>query len=848
MKNKKKKGFTLTELIVVIVIIAILASVMIPTLTKYITRAKNSKDETLVASLNRNYENSKVMDNTKFYTAYDIKEFLKSIDMEEIEVANSNNLILFDTVEDKFILIDIESKELLESEYISHVSEFYRISEDYYGLEEIIYNDKELIAETVNGSNRAFIVSTTGNVISEVVDMFMNIEEVKNDSEYIKEMLDKVNDEKYNSLKNVIVESLGKTLFMNQDEAFYITLDYQYQYISDLDTFVNPTKQKLSRVVILPSVENVRLDVINELNNSVVVLPYTALSVTLPGVENVDNIEISGNTSIIENESGIVINIYQKVEDAYDIAKLKEIVNVNGNVTNEQELKDAMNSYLQITDESKMFSETETIAQAIDRLASSLGVNSSSILSKVSNIKILNSFSIKNDLEIYSGVTVNIPFGTTSNDKGNVDGTSTVALDFAHNNASQYMKCNLTVENGVTLTVNGNIIIAGVIGVKTQGLVGHTVGNYAQITLNGSMVLGSNANVEVYGYIMGTGNMVITNGAVLTQPFVIGDFGGGSNTAVLSQEVKRVPFAKYTLCNVMCDVKIEYGGIYQGKTKIWMSGKKLFGSEIGAAYYGKDNPMIIVGNEENIGLFNLIEEEAYVEINYDESKKIDSSTDLFEKSVGRSSLKIYGGAKTGSISLTLKLLYVMNITINTANYVLGLPYNMDFEFNSGEYFVESDFALLPGSEVKIANDATLTINEGNKLFVMPENAAGFNYSGAYYYATKDELSSSGFETEGNLINNGTIIIKGVFGGKITKGKNGNSDTSIVIEQTANVSNVSVTFGAVNGTEYSGIATYGGSELVTTFYKSLAVNLDGTTINLDKGTYKFNEIGNWTTIQ
>ena len=44
-KLQNKKGFTLTELIVVIVIIGILAAVLIPTLTGYITRANQSAAE-----------------------------------------------------------------------------------------------------------------------------------------------------------------------------------------------------------------------------------------------------------------------------------------------------------------------------------------------------------------------------------------------------------------------------------------------------------------------------------------------------------------------------------------------------------------------------------------------------------------------------------------------------------------------------------------------------------------------------------------------------------------------------------------------------------------------------------
>ena len=53
MKKLNKKGFTLTELIVVIAVIAILAAVLIPTLTGYIEKARVSADNQEVAVLNK---------------------------------------------------------------------------------------------------------------------------------------------------------------------------------------------------------------------------------------------------------------------------------------------------------------------------------------------------------------------------------------------------------------------------------------------------------------------------------------------------------------------------------------------------------------------------------------------------------------------------------------------------------------------------------------------------------------------------------------------------------------------------------------------------------------------------
>ena len=51
MKRMNKKGFTLTEMIVVIAIIGILAGVLIPTITGYIKKAKLSNDQQLAASM-----------------------------------------------------------------------------------------------------------------------------------------------------------------------------------------------------------------------------------------------------------------------------------------------------------------------------------------------------------------------------------------------------------------------------------------------------------------------------------------------------------------------------------------------------------------------------------------------------------------------------------------------------------------------------------------------------------------------------------------------------------------------------------------------------------------------------
>ena len=63
MKKLNKKGFTLTEMIVVIAIIGILAAVLIPSVVIYVNRAKESNDNQLAASMSDEIERYCIINN-----------------------------------------------------------------------------------------------------------------------------------------------------------------------------------------------------------------------------------------------------------------------------------------------------------------------------------------------------------------------------------------------------------------------------------------------------------------------------------------------------------------------------------------------------------------------------------------------------------------------------------------------------------------------------------------------------------------------------------------------------------------------------------------------------------------
>ena len=98
MKRTNKKGFTIVELVIVIAVIAILAAVLIPNISRLVRKAQVSSDLSLVRNLNMALETeSATMDYPTAYSAFQaVKE--NGYDIAKIEAKASNNQILYDEV------------------------------------------------------------------------------------------------------------------------------------------------------------------------------------------------------------------------------------------------------------------------------------------------------------------------------------------------------------------------------------------------------------------------------------------------------------------------------------------------------------------------------------------------------------------------------------------------------------------------------------------------------------------------------------------------------------------------------------------------------------------------------
>lgn len=131
--NKRRKAFTLVELLVVIAIIAILAAVSVFTYTRFINKAKNVADQSVITELNHAYEAEKVLDDAKFKTPYDTYEFLGRHNATDLSVANEKNLIVYNQSTDEFeILTDYNDWSVnAEANYFAEIYQGYYVVSAY---------------------------------------------------------------------------------------------------------------------------------------------------------------------------------------------------------------------------------------------------------------------------------------------------------------------------------------------------------------------------------------------------------------------------------------------------------------------------------------------------------------------------------------------------------------------------------------------------------------------------------------------------------------------------------------------------------------------------------------------
>ena len=161
MKKINKKGFTLTELIVVIAVIAILAAVLIPTLTGYIEKARVSADNQEVAVLNKLLLDAEINE-IELENVPQLKKYLE----EEMEYDGDYSLgvkgsyLFYDKEKYKFVIVKEDEVDGL------------KMMANDYALATTLTSPEGLLVD--NDGNEVLLVGGNGDLV-ELVESIRNV-------------------------------------------------------------------------------------------------------------------------------------------------------------------------------------------------------------------------------------------------------------------------------------------------------------------------------------------------------------------------------------------------------------------------------------------------------------------------------------------------------------------------------------------------------------------------------------------------------------------------------------------------------------------------------------------------
>lgn len=387
-----------------------------------------------------------------------------------------------------------------------------------------------------------------------------------------------------------------------------------------------------------------------------------------------------------------------------------------------------------------------------------------------------NAFISKN-VTVKANTTFTLPSGDGTADSATTIGNAEPAYgagqsNFVDTNAS-FVNLTLTINNGTTVDVNGNVLILGLLGRAGAGLSGHTSGKHSQIINNGTINVKSGGKLDVRGYIKGSGVMDAESGANVYSPFVVHDFRGGTNTVTVFKKAKISPFVQYEMPNIQCEQFFRTGATHTGYFDLYAGSQHNYCSK----------PIIAAK-----GMIQLTS--GYVRKTYNNQ---------------RTSLTIAGNANLGSLSLTITM--KIDVTVNMSDVTFAIPWMYDIHIGDGTtattLTAPYDYKILPGASITVEKNATLTTS---KSIIVYSSFTDTSFGGSVY----PEKPAATF------VVNGTYNINGSFGGNIQSTQAG---AKVVVGSKAklSVNEVEGNSGGTTSTQAGALAVFGlGGEFIKVF--------------------------------
>lgn len=369
---------------------------------------------------------------------------------------------------------------------------------------------------------------------------------------------------------------------------------------------------------------------------------------------------------------------------------------------------------------------------------------------------------------------------------------------------SSKIKYKLILNESTVLEVYGNILIQGLLGVNGPGLSGHTSGNHSQIINNGTINLNSGANLDLRGYVKGTGTIEARNGAIVYSPFVVYDFRGGTNTVTVFKQGKIAPFRIYEMPNIQCNYSILYGAEHKGYLDLYASDKHRAAV---ATIFGKGSAMMIME---------------------DATAHITTTYERIGNEIGETTLTMTGKVKMGV--LKIKVTATETVAMNEVRFPMPWNYtiNVGDGLNPTTFTLPDDYKMMTGATVNVKKNATVNLT-GTLLIYKSFTDTPF---GGTVYPNK---GAAKLNVEGvvNAIGGIAGEVHGINGGKVIIG---NKAILSITEKEGNSGKTNSVQALLGAGEFVTVATI--SEVAT------FVNADNSTVAaVTNRTYNYNN-GTW----
>ena len=323
----------------------------------------------------------------------------------------------------------------------------------------------------------------------------------------------------------------------------------------------------------------------------------------------------------------------------------------------------------------------------------------------------------------------------------------------------------LTFAEGVNMDVFGKIELTCTQYQSNEAYTSQPVGAYGRLVMEeGShMTLQSGSELRAWGFMTGQGETDARRGATVREMFQMGDWKGamasvaitgmvaGTNLCSTVQSIikgnscdysdkKIFPVSQYFIQNIESPVKYHPGALLSTSAAVSEGVMGVTSVSMAAT------DIAIVGvSGEHTAIF-LMDQEADAENTW-VRKWYDVEKDI-------QVYDINSGAHIGSMELDMGGVNLMGASIpvklNSAKFDLPITSNMKIHLLSGNMDFQQNTSLLPGSEVEVDKESTVSIsmNEEDKAAKEAGTADHVYHSGAVYVYDQAEWDKYAFDNDG----------------------------------------------------------------------------------------------------